>query len=175
MIGLGGVVGAGDGAIMREIGGRKDFVVRRAPSRFGRGFVSSINERLSTRARGGGGAGAAAAAAAAACAATRDRAAGVVATGRGRAVFAAGSAFVLFGVLVTEAAGSAATADFADVFRAGGDLRAAVLVVVVRLGMFRKFIHGSRAATLLRNCFSRHRGVDFLRLCFIHTENIDEI
>ncbi len=133
--GVGAVVGVGDGAIMREIGGRKDFVVRGAPSRFGRGFVSSISETLSIRARGGG-AGAAAAAAAAACAARRDRAAGVVAEGAGRVVFAAGSAFVCFGVLVAEAAGSAATADFADVFRAGGDLRAAVLVVVVRLGMF---------------------------------------
>ncbi len=82
---------------------------------------------------------------------------------------------MLLGVLVAEAAGSAATAVFAGVFRAGGDLRAAVLVVVVRLGMFGKFVHGSRAATLLCNCFSRHGGVDFLRLRFIHTENIDEI
>ncbi len=82
---------------------------------------------------------------------------------------------MLFADLVAGAAGSAATADFAAVFRAGGDLRAAVLVVVVRLGMFLKFVHGSRAATLLCGCFSRHGGVDFLRFRFVHAEDIDEI
>ncbi len=170
MTGFGGTVGAG--ATMREIGGRKDFAVRASPSaRFGRGFFSSMRETLSTGARFAGGGGTAAAAAAAAWAAARDRAAGVTADGAGCAVFEAAVLAALGG----SAADGDATADLAAVFRAGGDLRAAVFVVVVRLGMFRKFLHGSRAATLLCGYFSRHRSVDFLRLRFIHAEDIDEI
>jgi hypothetical protein len=59
--------------------------------------------------------------------------------------------------------------------RGGADLRAAVLVVVGRLGIILKFIHGSRAANLRCGCFSRNRRVDLLRLRFVHAEDIDEI
>lgn len=64
--GVGGIIGVGDGATIREIGGKNDLPVRGAPSRFGRGLLSSISEMLSTGTRGGGGAGVEAAAAAAA-------------------------------------------------------------------------------------------------------------
>lgn len=151
---------------MREMGGRNDFVVRASPSaRFGRGFFSSINETVSIGARAGAGAGMDAAAAAAAAAAARERAAGVVAVGDGCAAFNDSARVALgFG-----AAGSAATADFAAVLRGGADLRALVLVDVVRLGIILKFFHGSRAANLRCGYFSRHRGVDLLRLHFVHT------
>ena len=129
---------------MREIGGRKDFVVRASPSaRFGRGFFSSINETVSTCGFGGGGGGVFAAAAAAACAAARERAAGVVALGVGGAV-----APVFFtAALLAGAGASAEAADLTAGFRAAGaDLRAAVFVDVVRVGIFWKIFHGSRAA-----------------------------
>ena len=64
--GFGGA-GGGVGATMREIGGRKDFVVRTSPSgRFARGFFSSINDTVSTCGFAGAGGGVEADAAAAA-------------------------------------------------------------------------------------------------------------
>ena len=136
-----GVGGGGAGATMREIGGRIDFVVRTSPSaRFGRGFFSSINETVSTCGLGGGGGGVAAAAAAAACAAARERAAGVVALGVGGRELP-----VFFTALLAGA--SADAADLTAGFRAAGaDLRAAVFVDVVRVGIFGEIFHGSRAA-----------------------------
>ncbi len=121
---------------MREIGGRKDRVVRGGPSvRFGRGFFSSISETDSTGALGGAGAGLSAEAAAAAAAAARERAAGVGAIAVLRAVFTAGDLAAL---------GFAAADSEADLvaFPAAGDLRAVVLLVVL-VGMCSKSFHGS--------------------------------
>ena len=140
--GFGGA-GGGVGATMREMGGRNDFVVRASPSaRFGRGFFSSISETVSTCGFGGGGGGLAAAAAAAACAAARERAAGVVAVGVGGKLLP-----VFFTALLAGAGASAEAADLTAGFRAAGaDLRAAVFVDVVRVGIFGKIFHGSQAA-----------------------------
>ena len=61
----------------------------------------------------------------------------------GAASFAAPVVLVLF----TPFAGvSAEAADLTAGFRAGADLRAAVFVDVVRVGIFGKFFHGSQAA-----------------------------
>ena len=77
-----------------------------------------------------------------------------------------------------------AAADFGDGDSAAGltvlraavaGLRAVVLLVVFVGMSFLKFLHGSRAATLLGGYFSRHCGVDFLRLRFVHAQDVDEI
>jgi F0F1-type ATP synthase membrane subunit c/vacuolar-type H+-ATPase subunit K len=130
---------------MREIGGRKDFLGRASPSvRFGRGFFSSMSETVSTCCFAGAGGGVAAAAAAAACAAARERAAGVRVEGIGAAVLAVPEVLALFTPL---AGASAEAADLTAVFRAAGaDLRAAVFVDVVRVGIDWKNFHGSQAA-----------------------------
>ena len=85
----------------------------------------------------------------------------------------AGAAFALFALFVVEA--SAEAADLTAGLRAGADFRAAVFVVVVRVGIIWKMFHGLREATLLCGCFSRDRVVDFLRFRFIHAQNVDEI
>lgn len=169
--------GAGTGgglATIREIGGRKERAVRFSPSEcFARGFFSSISDTVSARTRFSG-SGAGTAAAAAASAAARDLAAGVAATAELRGALTGESNFAAL-----------AAADFGEcdevaagltVLRAAvADLRAVVLLVV-RVGIsVLKFLHGPGEATLLCNCFSRHGGVDLLRLRFIHTQDVDEI
>lgn len=150
----GGATGAGAGGcftgsgvlMMREIGGRKERVVRVSESaRLGFGFFSSISETDSTGAFGAGlSAFSAAAAAALSAAAARERAAGVGATAveRGAAfagVFTVGALLAV--VLVDFAVDSEATADFAA-FPLAVDLREEVLVVVL-VGMGKIFLHGS--------------------------------
>jgi hypothetical protein len=119
--------------MMREIGGRKERVVRASPSgRFARGFFSSIKETVSTGALGVG-ATTLAAAAAAASAAARERAAGVGATVVLRGALAAADfAATVFGAVFDLAgrAGLTATADF-SAFPVDGAFFAAVLIVVL--------------------------------------------
>jgi hypothetical protein len=124
--------------MMREIGGRNDFVVRGAPSRFGRGFFSSISDTDSTGAFGAG-AGAGTAAAAAAAAAARERAAGVGATSvlRGAAVGAVALAARALADFGLSGASAGTAGDFAALPAMVAGLRVVVLVVVrVGIGFF---------------------------------------
>ena len=145
-------------------------MVRAGPSRFGRGFFSSINETVSTTGFALTSGAGAAAEAAAASAAARDLAAGVAATAALRGALMGGPSLAAFAALDFGGgpAGSDGAADLTGLRGVAEDLRAAVLFVV-RVGMFfLKIFHGFREATLLCGCFSRHCGMDLLRFRFVH-------
>jgi hypothetical protein len=108
-----------------------------------------------------------------------SRSAFVACTAGARTVFFCGSAF-LSGAFALETADFRATAGFACLCAAG--LRVAVLLVVL-VGIVKSLFHGScilsRASLLwfffLRFLLSRNGVMNFLRLRFVHGQNVHEI